>query len=106
MQGASTTDLLSDDGIEATTPHTLDDAELESSHELERWALLNILGLQTMLGLSVVSSPWGLPLSPRTCRQGGLLQVLSSDCFSGGDVEVALEYGDFLGGIEDLKSSG
>ena len=85
-KGPSATELLPEEGVEATTPPLRMMLGLSLRTGLRGLALLNILRLRTMRGLSVVSIHQGLLINPRNCLRCESLQVLSSNCFSKGEV--------------------
>jgi len=76
--GPSTTELLPEDGIQATAPLTLDNAELEFPHGLARADVTeHIIRLQMVQGSKIVLAPQGLRHSPQCCLRDGLLQILN-----------------------------
>jgi len=66
--------------------------------------LLSFFRLVTVQGSWEVLAPRGLPPSSSRYLRDIPVLILNWDCSSQGVVEVALGYGDLLGGLEELKT--
>ena len=76
LEEPSTTGLLPEDEIEATTLTTLDDTDFESSHELERVGIAKHPQATNSARVTDGINSSRLPLSLKSCLRGGPLQIL------------------------------
>ena len=84
-------------------PPSLDDARLGSSYGLERVEASELLSSGDSARVTEVLAPRGLPPSPSRRLWDEPTLILNWDRSFEGAVEVVLRYGDFLGGLEELK---
>ena len=101
VESPTTVELLSDEEIEATTPPTLDDTELGSLHGLEtvETQAANDIGVVSgVSSLGIIAQCLELPsgCTVTNLELGLFLRRV--------DVVRALRYGDFLRGLEELKT--
>ena len=101
----STSELLPEDGIEATTPLDPDDNELESPHGFKGVGIVEHLRAADGVRVTSGINSSGTATQSHELSLGRTVVSPELELFlRRGDVEVALGYDDFLGGLEDLKA--